>query len=252
LNNKFHNKTTLITGAGSGIGQACAELFAKAGSRIAVVDISEAQTASVVEAISKAGGEAIGIKCDVSSTTDVDAMVEQIQRKWGGVDIAINNAGITAPPTEFAETKEADFDRTIAVNLKGVWACMRAELRDMHLRKQGIIINMASALSMHGFSGSSIYVASKHAIAGLTKTAAIEYAKSGIRINAVCPGVILTPILEKVKSDPEVIAGMSANHPMGRLGTPAEVADAALWLASESASFVTGSMLSVDGGWSAL
>lgn len=249
MSTEFAEKVVFITGAGSGLGQACAEAFAEQGARVAIADISAEAAQRVARRIADGGGQAISLAGDVSRAEQVEAMVAGVVEAWGRLDIAVNNAGISAPIAPMAETEEADFDRLMAVNVKGLWLCMRAELRQMLEQGGGAIVNMASALSLRVSPGSSFYVASKHAVAGLTRTAAVEYARSGIRINAVCPGIISTPLFENTVTDPETIAAMRAYHPMDRFGTPEEVASAVLWLASEGASFATGSLLSVDGGW---
>lgn len=249
MSTEFSDKVVFITGAGSGLGQACAEAFAQRGARVAVADISTEAAQRVAQRIADGGGQAISLAGDVSRAEQVEAMVAGVVEAWGRLDIAVNNAGISAPIAPMAETEEADFDRLMAVNVKGVWLCMRAELRQMLEQGGGAIVNMASALSLRVSEGSSFYVASKHAVAGLTRTAAVEYARSGIRINAVCPGIISTPLFENTVTDPEIIAAMRGYHPMDRFGTPEEVASAVLWLASDGASFATGSLLSVDGGW---
>lgn len=251
MSQHFKDKVVLITGAGSGIGRVCAQVFAAEGARVAVVDLETGVAEDTVASIRDAGGEAIAIAANVSQADQVDAMVDRVVQEWGRLDIGVNNAGISAPLEPMAETGEEDFDRVMAVNVKGVWLCMRAELQQMLKQGGGNIVNMASALSLKVCYGSSFYVASKFAVAGFTRTAAVEYAQSGIRVNAVCPGIIQTPLFERSVTDPQTIAEMRAFHPMDRLGTPEEVASAVQWLASDGASFATGTLLSVDGGWTA-
>lgn len=247
---QFTDRVVLITGAGSGIGAACALAFAREGARVAVADINADNTAATVEKIRQAGGEAMGITVDVTQNDQVAAMVERVLQQWGRLDIAHNNAGIGSGQATVGDVDEAVFDRVIAVNLKGVWLCMKHALQPMLKQGSGVIINTASALALTAMPNLSPYVASKHAVVGLTKTAALEYAKSGIRINAVCPGFIATPLVPAALSA-RASTDTGAAFAMGRLGTVEEVASAVLWLACDSASFVTGTLLTVDGGWTA-
>jgi NAD(P)-dependent dehydrogenase (short-subunit alcohol dehydrogenase family) len=247
---QFTDRVVLITGAGSGIGAACALAFAREGARVAVADINADNTDATVEKIRQAGGEAMGITVDVTQNDQVAAMVERVLQQWGRLDIAHNNAGIGSGQATVGDVDEAVFDRVIAVNLKGVWLCMKHALQPMLKQGSGVIINTASALALTAMPNLSPYVASKHAVVGLTKTAALEYAKSGIRINAVCPGFIATPLVPAALSA-RASTDTGAAFAMGRLGTVEEVASAVLWLASDSASFVTGTLLTVDGGWTA-
>lgn len=251
MSNLFDGKVVFITGAGAGIGQACAEAFAAAKAKVAVADISAPAAQAVVAGIREAGGEAISLVGDVSVADQVDRMVTTIIDTWGKLDIGVNNAGISTPIQPLAETCEDDFDRLMAINVKGVWLCMRAELKQMLKQGGGNIINMASALSLRVYPGSSFYVTSKFAVAGMTRTAAVEYAQANIRINAVCPGNVKTPLLEKSVTDPQVMKGIVALQAMNRLGTPQEIANAVLWLASDQASFCTGNVMPIDGGWTA-
>ncbi|MBU3071254.1 glucose 1-dehydrogenase [Aestuariicella sp. G3-2] len=241
----FNGKTVLITGAAAGLGFSCAESFAKAGARVALVDIS---AEAVQQAAAQLDSETLAITADVSCADQVQAMVDQVVGAWGGLDIAVNNAGISSTLEPVAETSAADFDRVMAVNLKGVWLSMRAELNQMLRQNRGTIVNMASALSQRVFPGASFYVSSKFAVAGLTRTAAVEYAETPIRINAVCPGNVTTPLLESTIEDLDALASL---HAMKRLGTPQEVANAVMFLASDLSSFNTGTLLPVDGGWTA-
>lgn len=251
MSREMENKVVLITGGGLGIGRACAMLFAQEGARIAVADLSTAAVEEVVTAIRQSGGEAVGITCDVTQAEQVDSAVRQVVEQWGRLDSAVNSAGISVPTMPMAETEERDFDRLMAVNVKGVWLSMRAELRQMVSQGGGSIVNLASALSLKVFPGASFYVASKFAVAGLTRTAAVEYGEANIRINALCPGNTRTPMLENSVKDPEAVAALQALHPMNRLGTVEEIAQAALWLASDRSSFTTGALLTADGGWTA-
>lgn len=247
----YEDKTVFITGAGAGIGLACAIAFADAGAtHIAVMDIAETSLEACRAALAERGVEPLCIVGDVSSAARVDAAIAHIDEAWGGLDVAVNNAGVSAPIRPMGETEEEDYDRLMSVNLKGVWLCMRAELRIMARQQSGTIINMASALSSRIYPGASFYVASKFAVAGLTRTAAVEYATQNIRINAVCPGNVLTPLLENTTT-PEQLSGLASLQAMRRLGTTEEIAAAVIWLASDNASFCTGTLLAADGGWTA-
>ncbi|GAA4094408.1 glucose 1-dehydrogenase [Zhongshania borealis] len=244
----FKNKIVFITGAGAGLGLGCAIGFAKAGAKIAVADISEKAVAAAIAELNALGAETLALQGDVSKACDVQVMIDSIVAKWGRIDVAVNNAGISAPILPVAETLEDDYDRVMGVNLKGVWLCMRAELQVMLKQNSGCIVNMASALSQRVFPGASFYVSSKFAVAGLTRTAAVEYANSPIRINAVCPGNVATPLVMSTVDDLDSLASL---HAMKRLGTPEEVANAVMFLASDLSSFNTGTLLPVDGGWTA-
>ncbi len=247
---EFTGKVVLITGAASGLGYACAEAFCKQGAWVAIADISRKVVDEAVARLSDLPGEVLGLVCNVAEADQVESMVAEVVRTWGRLDVAVNNAGISSPLNPVANTEESDFDRVMSVNLKGVWLCMRAELRQMEKQGSGSIVNMASALSLRVFAGGSFYVASKFAVAGLTRTAAVEYAESGIRINAVCPGNVATPLVVSTVSS-EMLDQLANVHAMKRLGKPEEIANAVMWLASEQASFNTGTILPVDGGWSA-
>lgn len=244
----FKNKVAIITGGSFGIGKATAIAFAKKGARVAIADLVE--DAETVNAIKALGGEAIFIKCDVSKTEDVKAMIGKTISTFGRLDYAFNNAGIEGSNGTTQECTEENWDKTIAVNLKGIWLCMKHEIPEMLKQGKGIIINCASIAGLVGFPGLPAYVASKHGVIGLTKTSALECAKLGIRVNAVCPGAIKTPMIDRIIGNKkEVEAQFAGMEPIGRLGQPEEVANAVLWLCSDEASFVTGHAMTVDGGW---
>ncbi|MAF39753.1 MAG: short chain dehydrogenase [Chloroflexi bacterium] len=248
------SKTALVTGGGSGIGRAASLAYAKDGARVVVADVNVEGGEETVQMIKEAGGEAILVHADVSNPEDAQAMVDQAVGAFGSLDCAFNNAGIGGGRDRLltADYLEEDWDRVISINLKGVWLCMKAEIPQMLKQGGGAIVNTASIAGLVGLSGTVAYVAAKHGVTGLTKAAAMEYAKSGIRVNAVCPGYIETPlvqgIFERVEGYRERVA---ARHPMDRLGEPEEIAQAVVWLSSDAASFVTGHNMPVDGGYMA-
>lgn len=240
-------KVALVTGAAMGIGLACAEAFAKAGYITVLADICEPKEQT--EKLVAEGYKAAAYKCDVSDTQAVKTMINWIVATYGRLDAAHNNAGIQTPQRPMAEITDDEFDRTVAVDLKGVWNCMRYEILLMLKQGGGAIVNTASAGGVVGFPGQAAYIACKHAILGLTKTAAIDYAIKGIRINAVCPGVIQTAMVDELISrTPQLESVFTKDIPNGRLGKPEEIADAVLWLCSSQATYVNGHGLIVDGG----
>ena len=242
-------KVALVTGAGSGIGRATALVFAREGAKVVVSDIVVAGGQETVQQIEAAGGEAIFVKADVSQAADVEALVTQTVETYGRLDCAFNNAGIEGGMKLTIDCTKEEFDRTIAVNLTGVWLCMKYEIQQMLSQGSGAIVNTASAAGLVGFPSLPDYVASKHGVVGLTKTAALEYAKSGIRVNAVCPGVIQTPMVERgAQLSPGFDELALSMEPVGRFGQPSEVGEAVVWLCSDAASFVTGHPMAVDGG----
>ncbi len=247
------DKSILITGAASGIGKAAAELFAREGALLALCDQSPGGEA-VAGAIRAAGGKAIFQRMDVTSSAEVEAGVAAAVAAYGRLDGAFNNAGVSRHGQPLARGEEDEFDRVMAINVKGVWLCLKHEINAMLAGKvKGAIVNTASVAGVIAAPRMEAYGASKHAVIGLTKTAAIEYAKAGIRVNAVCPGIIRTPMMEQVsQGDAEREAGLAATHPLGRVGEPEEIAQAAMWLLSDAASFVTGHQLLVDGGMTAI
>ena len=247
---ELEGKVALVTGASSGIGRESALAFASAGARVVVSDVVVDDGEETVSQIHSKGGEATFVRADVSQTAEVEALVRHTIETYGRVDCAHNNAGIEGDMAPTAECAEANWDRTIGINLKGVWLCMKYEIPEMLRQGGGAIVNTSSAAGLVGFANLPAYVASKHGIAGLTRTAALEYAEQGIRVNAVCPGVIHTPMIDRIVSgDAQAEAQFTALEPVGRMGSPAEVAQAVVWLCSDAASFVTGIAMPVDGGF---
>jgi NAD(P)-dependent dehydrogenase (short-subunit alcohol dehydrogenase family) len=242
-------KVALVTGGSTGIGRATALAFADAGARVVIANAHNVTAGEEVAAlIRERGGQALFVQADVTRAKEVADLVARTVEEFGRLDYAVNNAGIGGPPASVVDTDEAAWDMVIDVNLKGVWLCMKYEIPAM-LQHNGVIINMSSAGGLVGSPGLGAYTASKHGVVGLTKVAALEYAQAGIRVNAVCPGVIRTPMLEHVqKTNPEVVDMLVSRHPIGRIGTPEEVAAAVVWLCSDAAAFVTGIALPIDGG----
>lgn len=246
----LEGKVALVTGGGSGIGRASAMTFAREGARVVVADVAVEGGEETVRIIQDAGGEGIFVKADVSKAGEVEALINRAVETYSRLDCAQNNAGIEQVPVRIHEYPEEVWDRLISINLKGVWLCMKYEIAQMLKQGGGAIVNTSSVAGLVGFRGISAYVASKHGVNGLTKSASLEYAQEGIRINAVCPGFIQTPLLERyVNNDPELEAQLVQLEPVGRIGTPEEVAEAVVWLSSDAASFVTGHTMTVDGGF---
>lgn len=246
----FTNKVAIVTGGSFGIGRATALAFSKKGAKVVIADWAEDN--ETLNLIKDAGGEAIFVKCDVSKAGDVKAMVEKAIAAFGRLDYAFNNAGIEGVTAPVQDCSEENWDKTISVNLKGIWLCMKYEIPEMLKQGKGVIVNCASIAGLVGYIGLPAYVASKHGVIGLTKTAALECAKLGIRVNAVCPGAIKTPMIDRLTGKKkEVEDQFAAMEPIGRLGQPEEVANAVTWMCSDEASFVTGHAMAVDGGWTA-
>ncbi|WP_166268755.1 SDR family oxidoreductase [Marinobacter caseinilyticus] len=250
---QFTGKVALVTGGAAGLGQATAEAFAAAGAQVVVSDIDRIHGEAVVAAIRSAGGDATFVACNVSRSEDVQQLVEAALETYGRLDFAFNNAGIEIENSKLADGDEADFDRIMDVNVKGVWYCMKYEIPAMLAQGGGVIVNTASIAGLGAAPKMSVYSASKHAVIGLTKSAAVEYAKKGIRVNAVCPAVIDTEMFRRAAaSDPRKAEFAAAMHPVGRLGQANEIAAAVLYLCSDGAAFTTGVALPVDGGATAI
>jgi NAD(P)-dependent dehydrogenase (short-subunit alcohol dehydrogenase family) len=243
------DKIALVTGGSSGIGRATALAFAREGAKVAVADLNAIGGQETVSSIKDAGGEACFIEADMGQAASVEAMVQKTVETFGRLDYSHNNAGVEGPLTRTAELEEDQWDHVIRINLTGVWLCMKYEIPQMLQQGSGAIVNTSSSGGLIGAERFPAYVASKHGVVGLTKTAALEYAKSGIRVNAVCPGVIETSMVERVTGNrPDVLKKMIAAEPLGRSGQPEEIADAVVWLCSDAASFVTGHAMAADGG----
>ena len=247
---RFEGKIALVTGGSSGIGRATALAFAREGAKVVIGDIQVEGGERTLQAIKEAGGDAILVKTDVTRPDQVEALIKKAVETYGRLDCAFNNAGFEGARAPTADYTEEDWDRVISINLKGVWLCMKYEIPQMLKQGSGAIVNTASSAGLVGFRTAPAYTAAKHGILGLTKTAALDYAPAGIRINAVCPGVIRTPMLERLTGGhPKLEAWLIAQEPVGRAGTPEEVAEAVVWLCSDAASFVTGHPMAVDGGF---
>ena len=243
----FKNKVALVTGGVSGIGRATVVEFAQGGAKVVVADMQDGK--KLVAEIKKAGGEAIYIKCDVSKEAEVKAMIQKTVKMYGRLDYAVNNAGTEGAQTPLQDLTEDLWQRTIDINLKGVWLCMKYEIPEMLKQGKGAIVNTSSIAGVIGFQNSAAYVASKHGVVGLTKVAALENAQTGIRVNAVCPGLIKTPMLERAFTSPEMEQAYISAVPMKRLGRPEEIADSIIHLCSDASSLITGHALVIDGGW---
>ena len=242
-------KVVLVTGGGSGIGRASAQALAREGAEVVVTDVVAEGGNETVRLIEEAGGKAVFILGDVADATDVERIIGEVEARHGRLDCAFNNAGIEGSQAPTAECTEENWDRVLRVNLKGIWMCMKYEIPLMLRRHGGSIVNTASVAGLVGFPNIAAYNASKGGVIQLTKTAALEYAKEGIRVNAVCPGVIRTPMVERfLDGSAEAEAAFIAMEPVGRMGTPEEIAEAVAWLCSDASSFVTGDALPVDGG----
>ena len=245
----YSGKVALITGAAAGMGLATARAFAEAGAAVVLADFKEDAVKAAAQELIAAGRKALAVRCDVSDDAQVAAMVERAVAEFGRLDAAFNNAGVMAKIAPTADSTREDFDRVIGVNLRGVWSCMKHELRQMERQGSGAIVNNASVGALTGNPGIGSYIASKHGVVGLTRTAALEYVKRGIRVNAVNPGLIDTQVARDVVAGNEEAYGeIAKNVPIGRAGRPEEIASVVLWLCSPGASYVVGHALTVDGG----
>lgn len=245
-------RSALVTGGGSGIGRACAMVLAQKGATVLVSDINVEAAEKVVSEIIAIGGQAAANQCNVANLSDVNAMVEAAIANFGKLDIAVNNAGILGNEMTVDEYDTDNWNRIMSVNLNGIFYCVQAQLKHFYSKGGGAIVNIASEAALKGGTADAAYTSSKHAVAGFTKSAALEAVKHGVRINAVCPGAIETPLVKAVmEAHPERAAMANNMMPIGRLGQPEEVAEAVAWLCSDSASLVVGQLLAVDGGWSA-
>lgn len=248
----FSGKVALVTGAKGGMGLATAEAFAKSGAAVVLADLEEAAVQDAAARLTSAGHKAIGMACDVSDEEQAAAVVRRVVDEFGRLDFAYNNAGVQAPPADAADETADDFDKVNAVNLRGIWACMKHELKQMRAQGSGAIVNCSSLGGLVGLPQRGAYHASKHGVIGLTKSAALEYAPRGVRINAICPGVIETPMVaDMLETQREAMDEFLKQQPIGRLGTAEEMAQTVLWLCSPGANFVVGVALPVDGGFTA-
>jgi len=250
MNISFEGKVALVTGAGSGLGLATAKAFAESGASVVLADVNEKAVRSAADELSSLGHKALAVRCDVADDAEVEAMVGKTVAVFGRLDAAYNNAGVQNVVAEAADATRDDFDRVMSINLRGVWSCMKFELRQMLKQGSGAIVNCSSIGGLVGGPKRGTYQASKHGVLGLTKSAALDYAARDIRINAVCPGIIHTSMLDKMMAtQADALHAMLKDVPIGRLGRPEEIASAVLWLCSSAASFMVGHALAVDGGY---
>lgn len=249
---ELKGKVVIVTGAASGIGKAAARAFAGEGARLMICDVQDDLGRKLAEDIRQEDQDCIYLHCDISKPAEVQNLVDQTLKEYGQLDIAYNNAGVEGDMANLADSTGDNFDRVIGINLKGVWACMKYEIPAMLKNGKGVIVNCSSIAGVVGSKGIPAYVASKHGVIGLTKNAALEYANKNIRVNAVCPAGVKTPMLERfIGGNEEVAQQMDKMHPIGRAAKPEEIADAVLYLCSDRASFITGTELLVDGGFTA-
>lgn len=251
MNISFKSKVALITGAASGLGLATAAAFAESGAAVVLADWNDASVRSAAEKLKAKGHQALAVRCDVSDDAQVESTVHQTVKAFGRLDAAYNNAGVQNLLAETADATREDYDQVMGINLRGVWSCMKFELQQMRKQGSGTIVNCSSLGGLLGGAERGTYHAAKHGVLGFTKSAALEYAARGIRINAVCPGLIQTPMSDQMVAagQGEALKAMEKSIPMGRVGRPEEIAQAVLWLCSEAASYVTGQSISVDGGF---
>lgn len=249
---RLEGKVALVTGGSRGIGKASAAAFAREGAKVVVTDVLVEKGKETVKMIQEMKGEAIFIQTDVSQATEVADLIKKVIETYGRLDCAHNNAGVLGTSCRMTEYEEEVWERVMNINLKGVWLCMKYEIPQMIKYGGGAIVNTASTFGLVGSPNRTAYVASKHGIVGLTRAAALEFAKDHIRVNAVCPGVIRTPIIDQaIADDPQREKWLLERHPIGRMGTPADIAEAVVWLCSDASSFVTGLAMPVDGGYTA-
>ena len=248
----FENKVALVTGAASGLGLATAKKFAEAGARVVLADWNRKEVEAAAGELAAAGHTTLAVQCDVSDDGQVEAMVKQTVATFGRLDAAYNNAGVQNVLAETADSPRDDYDRVMGINLRGVWSCMKFELQQMRKQGSGAIVNCSSLGGLIGGNQRGTYHAAKHGVIGFTKSAALEYATRGIRVNDVCPGMIHTPMFDKMIAEgqgEQLEEMLKTLVPMGRMGRPEEIADCVLWLCSDAASYVTGQSISVDGGY---
>jgi len=251
MNISFDGKVALVTGAGSGLGLATAKAFAESGASVVLADWNEGSVCAAAEELKGQGYQALAIRCDVSNDAEVEALVHRTVTSLGRIDAAYNNAGVQNLLADTADSTREDYDRVMGINLRGVWSCMKFELLQMRKQGSGTIVNCSSLGGLVGGAERGIYHAAKHGVLGFTKSAALEYAARGIRINAICPGLIQTPMSDQMVAagQGEALKALEKSIPMGRVGRAQEIANAVLWLCSDAASYVTGQSLSVDGGF---
>ncbi len=245
----FAGKVAFVTGAANGIGRAAALAFAHEGASVVAADVSEQGNQDTARMIEEAGGRALAVRCDVSQAGDVKAALDRAVETFGRLDFAFNNAGVEQPITATADLAEEEWDRIVGINLRGVFLCMRHEIPLMLKQGGGVIVNTSSGAGVKGFAGQGAYCAAKHGVVGLTRAAALDYAKANIRVNAVCPGIIETPMMDRFSGGtPEGRERVIAQEPVGRMGKPEEIASAVLWLCSDAAAFMVGHAMVMDGG----
>jgi NAD(P)-dependent dehydrogenase (short-subunit alcohol dehydrogenase family) len=251
-NGSFAGKVAFVTGAANGIGRAAALAFAREGAGVVIADVSEQGNQETARMVEEAGRRALAVRCDVSRAEDVKAALDKAVDAFGRLDYAFNNAGVEQPITATADLTEEEWDRIVGINLRGVFLCMKHEIPLMLRQGGGAIVNTSSGAGVKGFAGQAAYCAAKYGIVGLSKAAALDYAKSNIRINAVCPGIIETPMMDRFSGGtPEGRARVIAQEPIGRMGKPEEIAAAVIWLCSDAAAFVVGHAMVIDGGQTA-